>query len=88
MRIELGELGQLLVAEVLARIEPARPELGGRHQALLALRRQASLPLHRLSDQRGKPAPERLFGSGAFIGVSSAVSADLKPALVLAFRAR
>jgi hypothetical protein len=55
----IGKLRQLGVGELPARVEAARPQLGDRHHALLAVRRQRSLGLRlRLADERSKAAAE------------------------------
>ncbi len=61
----LGELGQLLVAEILARIELARPHVRRRHHALLALGRQRRPNLApALSISEASPRPRRLSAGG------------------------
>ena len=68
----LGELGQLVLAEVLARIEPARAHIRRSAPALLALRRQRGWPPGTGSPiSEASPRPRRLFCRGAFM-VSSA----------------
>ena len=57
-RIEFGELGQLRVAEILARIEGTGVQLVDGEYALLALGRQARRRARRLTDQRSKAATE------------------------------
>ena len=70
VRIEFGELGELVVAEILARIELARLQLRRSAPCAARPRRADGADLHRrLADQRGEPAAEPALLQGRVHGV-------------------
>ena len=64
----LCKLCQLFVAEILARIERARPDLRNRHHPLLAFRRQPRAVLHRLTNERGEAPAKTAFRQSGIHG--------------------